>query len=67
MSKKHIPTPNLIAEALLSICGKFLIFLVLNNILWAVLYFRPTAPRVGDTRVEITQNGNHDIKQEIRN
>ena len=62
------PTPNLIAETFMSTLKIFVIIVILNNIIWAIFSFRPTpTPRVGDTHVEITQNGNRDIKQDINN
>lgn len=68
MSKKHItPMPNLVAEAVLSTCKIFIFFMILNNLFWGIIHFKPTTPRVGDTHVEITQTGNHDIKQNINN
>ena len=68
MSNKPIPTPNLLAEFMTSVLKVFLIIVVLNNIIWAIFFFKPLAsPRVGDTHVEITQTGNRDIKQDINN
>ena len=66
MSKKPIPTPNLIAETFIATIKILLIIVALNNILWAIFFFKPSAsPHIGDTHMEITQNGNHDIKQNI--
>ena len=71
MSKKQIATPNLIAETFMSTLKIFMIILVviivINNMVWSIYVFKPTQPRIGDTHVEITQNGNHDIKQDINN
>lgn len=66
MSKDLKSTPNLIAETFMSTLKIFVVIVILNNIIWAIFSFKPT-PRIGDTRVEITQNGNHDIKQDINN
>lgn len=71
MSKKQVPTPNLFSEMFMSVFKIFawilLIVVVLNNIVWVVYASKSVPPRIGDTRVEITQNGNHDIKQNINN
>ena len=62
---KNTPTPNIVAETFVSVCKYFLIVLVLNNLIWAVIHFRPVTSRLGDTHVEITQTGNEDISQKI--
>lgn len=68
MTKKHsTPMPSLVAEAVLSTCKIFLVFMILNNLFWGIIHFKPTAPRMGDNRIEITQTGNHDIRQNINN
>ena len=71
MSKKQTMVPNLIAETFMSTLKIFMIILVVivvvNNLVWSMYVFKPSTPRIGDTHVEITQNGNHDIKQNINN
>ena len=67
MSNKLVSTPNLIAETFMSTLKIFVVIVILNNIIWATFFFKPTTPRIGDTHVEITQNGNHDIEQNIKN
>lgn len=67
MSKETNSTPSLLAETFMSVLKFFVIVVILNNIVWTIFFFKPTTPRVGDTHVEITQSGNHDIKQNIKN
>lgn len=69
MNKKS--TPNLFSEMFMSMLKSFTIILViiviLNNAIWVCSISSHPTPRVGDTHVEITQTGNHDIKQNINN
>lgn len=59
--KKKSQSPSLVGEAIIVAIKLFFIFLVLNNVVWGVLYFKPSTPRVGDTHVEITQSGDKDV------
>ena len=61
MSKKNTPVPSLIAETFMSVFKVFLIFVILNNIIWAIFYFRTPSTTTGDSHIEINQNGNRDI------
>jgi hypothetical protein len=65
MSKNNTSTPSLLVETFMSVLKCFIIIVVLNNIIWAVFFFKPSSSRIGDTHVEVTQNGNRDIKQDI--
>lgn len=72
MSRKQHSTPNLFSEMFMSMFKTFslilLAIIILNNVVWAFYALKPTTPpRIGDTRVEINQSGNHDIKQNINN
>jgi uncharacterized membrane protein SpoIIM required for sporulation len=72
MSKKQYSTPNfLLSEMFMSMFKIFsvilLVIIVLNNVVWVFYVSKPASTRTGDTHVEITQSGNHDIKQEINN
>ena len=60
MSKQSIPTPNLIAEAVMLCFKIFLAIFVVTNIIWAVIYFKPQG-----SHVEINQSGAHDIVHEV--
>lgn len=66
MSRNFNSTPSLLAETFMSVLKFFVIVVILNNIVWTIFYLKPSSPRVGDTHVEITQNGNRDIKQDIK-
>ena len=66
MKSKPASTPNLIAETFISAFKIFLIIFLATNLVWAIIYFSPSAPRVGDTHVEITQSGNHDVVKNIK-
>ena len=67
MKNKSIPTPNLIAETFMSAFKIFFWIFLATNIIWAVIYFKPSNPRIGDTKVEITQSGNRDtVTQHIK-
>ena len=68
MSRKHYtPMPNLVAEAVLSTCKIFIIFMIVNNLFWWVGVRAKAQPtRVGDAHIEINQSGNGDIQQEIK-
>lgn len=67
MTHKNIPTPNLIAETFMSAFKIFFWIFLVTNIVWAVIYFKPSNPRVGDTHVEINQSGDRDVvKQNIK-
>ena len=69
MTKKS--TPGLFSEMFMSMFKCFsvilLVIIILNNVVWAICMSKSLPSRTGDTRVEITQNGNHDIKQTINN
>lgn len=72
MSKKQNSTPGfLFSQMFMSMFKTFsvilLIIIILNNIIWVFYVSKPVQPRIGDTHVEITQSGNHDIKQNINN
>lgn len=71
MKYKNVPTPNLIAETFVSTFKISLLIVlaifVITNVVWGIIYFKPTVPRVGNTNVQITQNGDKDIlKQTIK-
>lgn len=66
MSKDAV-IPNLVAETFITTFKIFMVIFVLTNIVWAVVYFRQPSSRVGDNKIEITQTGNRDISQEIKN
>lgn len=59
--------PNIVAETFITTFKIFMVIFVLTNIVWAAVYFRQPTPRVGDNKIEITQTGNRDIHQEIKN
>lgn len=71
MTNKPIPTPNLLSEMFMSMLKSFLIIVVvliiLNAIILSIFVFKPNTPRMGDNHVEITQTGNRDITQTIKN
>lgn len=58
MKKKSTPAPNLVAEVVIIAVKFFFLFLVINNIVWGMLYFKKPS-------VSINQSENHDIVQEI--
>jgi hypothetical protein len=65
MKGRDSQTPNMVAEVFMSTFKIFswitLFLIVVTNIVWAVIYFKPSPPRTGDTHVEITQNGDRDV------
>lgn len=68
MSKKcSTPNPNLATETFIATVKIFtvilLVVIVFNNLAWIYSVSKPS--HVGDSRIEINQNGNHDIKQKI--
>lgn len=71
MTTKPIPTPNLLSEMFMSMLKTFLVIVVVLIFLIAtilsIFVFKPNTPRMGDNHVQITQTGNHDIKQTINN
>lgn len=60
MSKKSIPTPNLIAETVMLCFKIFLAIIIFTNLVWAVIYFKPQG-----SRVQINQSGPHDIVHKV--
>ena len=64
---KHTPAPNLIAETFMATFKIFLVIYLATIAFIAIIYFKPSSPRVGDTHVQITQNGNENIHQKINN
>lgn len=71
MKYKNYPTPSLIAEVFMSTFKISLIIVlaifIITNVVWGIIYFKPSTPRVGNTHVEITQSGDKDVvKQTIK-
>lgn len=64
---KNATEPNIIAETFIVTFKIFLALYIATIVVIAVLYYKPSSPPASDTRVEITQTGNRDIHQEIKN
>lgn len=56
--KKKSNSPRLIVEAVTVAVKLFFLFLVINNLVWGILYFKRSS-------VSITQSGSHDVVQDI--
>ncbi len=52
-------TPNIAVEVFLSLVKWFLIFVVINNLLWAGIFTYYVHKSVGDTTTEMWQEGQH--------
>lgn len=65
--KKGAPIPNVVVDTFVTTFKYAMLFIVLNNLVWAAFYFDQPKCSAGGNTVEITQNGNRDIHQEIKN
>ena len=67
MAKKNAAIPSIIADTFMTTFKYFVAFIILNNLVWVIFYLDQTKCMPGGNRVEITQSGNRDIHQEIKN
>mgnify|MGYP003293564132 CR=1 FL=1 len=67
MAKKDASISTVIADTFMTTFKYFVAFIILNNLVWTIFYFDQPKCVPGGNRVEITQNGNRDIHQEIKN
>ena len=58
--------PNIAVEVFLSLVKYFLLFVLLNNLIWGGIFTYYLHKSVGDTSVEMTQDGQHN-NQSITN
>lgn len=64
---KQVPIPKVVVDAVATTLKCVVALVILNNIVWATLYFsKPKCSTTGN-RVQITQSGNRDIRQDIKN
>lgn len=63
---KQVPIPKVVVDAVATTLKCFIAFVILNNIVWATIYFNKPKCSTGN-RVQITQSGNRDIRQDIKN
>lgn len=58
--------PNIAVEVFLSLVKRFLVFVIINNIIWAGIFTYYVHKSVGDTTAEMWQEG-HNNNQSITN
>ena len=59
-------TPNIAVEVFLSLVKYFLLFVVINNLIWAAIHFGYVTKSFGGTSLEVMQDGTNN-NQSVKN
>ena len=58
--------PNVVVEVFLSLVKWFLLFIVVNNLIWAAIHFGYVHKSFGGTSMEVMQSGTNN-NQSVKN